>query len=52
MEQGALKNEDCQDYLADLASIPQISFIISVDHIASTRLWNEKHLDQFNFYSM
>ena len=50
MDIGPLKSDDSQDLLAELATIPQISLIISVDHIAVSRLWNDSQLDKFNFY--
>jgi hypothetical protein len=50
MDIGPLKSDESQDLLAELATIPQISLIVSVDHIAVTRLWNDSQLDKFNFY--
>ena len=50
MDAGYLKNEDCQDYLSELASIPQVQMIISIDHMGASRLWNDTHLDKMNLY--
>ena len=52
MDIGVLKQDESQDLLSELAAIPQISLIITVDHIAITRLWNDSQLDRFNFYSV
>ena len=41
MDIGALKSEDCQEQLAELATVPQISMVVSVDHIGAPRLWND-----------
>ena len=49
---GVLKQDESQDLLSELAAIPQISLIITVDHIGITRLWNDSQLDRFNFYSV
>ena len=52
MDAGQFKNEDCQSYIAELAEIPQIKLIVSVDHQASGRMWSETHLDKLNMYSV
>ena len=52
MDIGVLKQDESQDLLSELAAIPQISLIITVDHIGITRLWNDSQLDRFNFYSV
>lgn len=51
MDAGSLKTEDVQTCLAELASIEQIQLIVTVDNIHSTRMWNDTHLDKFNWYS-
>ena len=45
----SLRNEIQQQALAQLASIPQIHLVASVDHILSGWLWDEALLNQFNF---
>ena len=41
MDIGVLKQDESQDLLSELAAIPQISLIVTVDHIGITRLWND-----------
>lgn len=48
---GALKADDCLEYLSELASTKLIKFIVSLDHIKSGVLWKDQLLDRFNFYS-
>lgn len=50
MDIGPMKTDEAQDLLAELATIPQLSIICSMDHICSSRLWNDCQLDKFNFY--
>ena len=52
MEAGMLKNEECQDYLSELACISQIKLMITVDHLQTARLWNDSQLDKFNYYTV
>lgn len=51
MEIGALKNEEWQKYLSDLASVRGISLIVTVDHIKTGIMWSDSMLDRFNFYA-
>lgn len=50
MDAGQLKSEDSQDLLAELASAPFIHLIVTVDHLAANRLWNNTQMDKFGFY--
>ena len=50
MDLAHLKNEEYQHYLSEIATIKDISFIISLDHIKTSGLWNDQMLDKYNFY--
>lgn len=52
LDAGQLKEDGVQDHLAELASISQVKMVISLDHFASSRLWNNSQLDKFSFYSL
>jgi hypothetical protein len=52
LDSGQLKEDGVQDLLAELASIQQIKMIVSLDHFASSRLWNNQQLDKFGFYTL
>lgn len=41
MDAGALKNDDYQRYLSEIADTPGISMIVSVDHIKAGMMWSE-----------
>ena len=51
MDAGALKNEEWQKYVSELASVRNISLIVTVDNLKAGLLWNESMLDKYNFYS-
>ena len=42
LDQGQLKSDETQEHLSELATIPQISMVISVDHIGAARMWNDQ----------
>ncbi len=52
MDMGQLVSEESQDLLAELATIPGFQLVVSVDHLAVGRLWNQSQLDKFKFYSV
>lgn len=41
MDIGALKNEDYQRQLSEIAEIPYVTVIVSVDHIKAGMMWSE-----------
>ena len=41
MDAGALKNDEWQKYLSEMASVKGISLIVTVDHIKSGVMWSE-----------
>lgn len=52
LDAGALKNEEWQHYLSEIAELKNVVFIASVDHIKAGMLWSEQMLDRFNFMAM
>ena len=52
LDAGQLKEDGVQDHLAELAQIPQIKMVVSIDHFAACRLWNNQQLDKLGFYTM
>ena len=52
IDAGALKNEDWQLYLSEIADVKSISLIVTVDHIKSGMMWSEQMLDRFNFIAV
>ena len=52
MDAGALRSEESQDMLAELASSPYITVVASVDHILSNRMWSTQQCDKYSFYMM
>ncbi|TNV78862.1 hypothetical protein FGO68_gene498 [Halteria grandinella] len=49
---GALKNDEFQQQIAEIAEIPYVSLIVSVDHIKAGMMWSEQMIDRFNFMAL
>ena len=44
--------DDAQEILAELASIKELQFIFSVDHVGANRVWNSGHADKLRLYGL
>lgn len=52
MDAGALKNDEWQGYLSELAEVKGLKFVVTVDHIKAGHMWSEQMLDRYNFMNV